>query len=319
MAESNSVLLLHNPRSGARHAKEVIDAHVEKIQQAGFEVISHDSLDAFENHAKQLFDESKLRAVVAAGGDGTASAVASRVHSTVPIWLCPLGTENLLARYLQMRAEPSLAAASICDLRTRQLDAGLANNRLFLIMASVGFDADVVRRVHTNRRGHIRKWHYWLPILQSIFTYRFPRLQLRTFSPETTSPDSCEAAWCFVMNVPRYADGLSIAPMAIDADGKLDACTFKQGGFWNGLRYLRNVRRGTHLRLADFEHTRITCVQIDPPTDATVSIAYQLDGDFGGYLPLEIKALPKRLTMIEPFQLHPPLAALDTPAWWSCS
>jgi diacylglycerol kinase (ATP) len=300
MAEANSVLILHNPRSGARHATGIIAAHLEKFRNAGFDVTSHDSLDHFENHAKQLFDESKLRAVIAAGGDGTASAVASRVDSTVPIWLCPLGTENLLARYLQMRAEPSVAAASIRHLKTRLLDAGSANDRLFLIMASVGFDAEVVRRVHTNRRGHIRKWHYWLPILQSIFSYPFPPLQLKSFSLDAASPKISEAAWCFVMNVPRYADGLSIAPMAIDGDGKLDVCTFGQGGFWNGLRYLRNIRKGTHLQLADFEHIRITSVQIEIPAESRAPIAYQLDGDFGGNLPLNIKVLPKRLTMVEP-------------------
>ncbi len=244
MAEANSVLLLHNPRSGARHAREIIDAHLEQLRRAGFECTAHDSLEMFERDAARLFSEAKLRAVVSAGGDGTASAVASRVDASVPLWLCPLGTENLLARYLDMRPDPLLAASSVRRLKTRQLDAGLANDRLFLIMASVGFDAEVVRRVHTNRRGHIRKWHYWLPILQSIFSYRFPKLCLVSTNPQVPEQRSREVAWCFVMNVPRYADGLAIAPMAIDGDGKLDACTFQQGGFWNGLRYLRNIRRG---------------------------------------------------------------------------
>jgi diacylglycerol kinase (ATP) len=302
MAEASSVLLLHNPRSGARHAREIIDAHMEKVREAGFECAAHDSLEQFEKHAERLFHESKLRAVVAAGGDGTASAVASRVDPSVPLWLCPLGTENLLARYLDMRAEPSLAVASLRQLKTRQLDAGMANDRLFLIMASVGFDADVVRRVHTNRRGHIRKWHYWFPILQSIFSYRFPKLRLVSTAPEAGDPITRDAAWCFVMNVPRYADGLAIAPMAIDGDGKLDACTFRQGGFWNGLRYLRSIRRGTHQKLPDFSHARISQLTISPPVNTTTSIAYQLDGDFGGYLPLEIKAMPKRIKIVEPIQ-----------------
>ncbi len=104
------------------------------------------------------------------------------------------------------------------------------------------------------------------------------------------------------MNVPRYADGLAIAPMAIDGDGKLDACTFQQGGFWNGLRYLRNIRRGTHQKLEDFFHERISHLTISPPINTSIPVAYQLDGDFGGYLPLEIKALPKRIRLIEPFQ-----------------
>ncbi len=91
MAEANSVLLLHNPRSGARHAREIIDAHLEQLRRAGFECTAHDSLEMFERDAARLFSEAKLRAVVSAGGDGTASAVASRVDASSRFGYVPWG------------------------------------------------------------------------------------------------------------------------------------------------------------------------------------------------------------------------------------
>ncbi len=294
--EADSVLILHNPRSGARHAHDIIEAHVRRLSQAGFRVDAIDSLDRLSSQARSLHERNQLRAIIAAGGDGTASAVASRVDPSTPLWLCPLGTENLLARYCKMTNDPNHAAESILRLETRLMDAGLVNGKLFLIMVSVGYDAEVVRQVHTNRRGHIRKWHYWWPILKSIFSYRFPKFKISLDSSEERE----QVAWLFAMNVPRYADGLSIAPMAVDDDGRIDICTFKHGGLVRGLSYLSSVRRNVQKQHPDFRHHQAAFTVVEPAANYSLPIPFQLDGDFGGFLPITIEALPKRLKLVTP-------------------
>lgn len=294
--EADSVLILHNPRSGARHAKDVIDAHVHRLSRAGFQVEAVDSLDRLAAQSQSLQRENRLRAVIAAGGDGTASAVASRVEPSTPLWLCPLGTENLLARYCRMTNDPDQAAAAIRKLETRSMDAGLVNGKLFLIMVSAGYDAEVVRQVHTNRRGHIRKWHYWWPILKSVFSYRFPKFQIACDGSQAAE----QATWLFAMNVPRYADGLSIAPTAIDDDGRIDVCTFKHGGLFRGLDYLLSVRRSRHTRHPDFRHLKAASVRVEPVSDKLPPIPFQLDGDFGGFLPITLEVQPNRLKLVVP-------------------
>ena len=52
--------------------------------------------------------------------------------------------------------------------------------------------------------------------------------------------------WAFVVNLPRYAGGLRIAPQADGNDGVLDVCTFKEGSLWSGLRYLTGIVMGQH-------------------------------------------------------------------------
>ena len=319
----NTVLILHNPKSGFRHATDVIGLLGSTLSKSGFSIETHDSLDVFEKRVGQLVSSNELRAVIVAGGDGTAAAVAARTPPLTPLWLCPLGTENLLARYLGMTVDPAQATAAIHRMKTRTLDAGLANGRLFLIMVGVGFDAEVVRLVHTRRKGHIRKWHYWLPILKTVFRYRFPVLRLKEPFTSVQLPDgkelpvkdfpirtlgdtrqacsrTLEAAWFFLLNLPRYAAGLDISPDSRGDDGLIDVCAFKYGGLFRGLYYFARLRTGTHAKLSDFICLQSSKFRIEVGQATDLQVSYQIDGDWGGYLPLEVECLPNRLSVIEP-------------------
>jgi diacylglycerol kinase family enzyme len=100
-----------------------------------------------------------------------------------------------------------------------------------------------------------------------------------------------------VVNLPRYAGGLSIIPGADGGDGLLDVCTFKRGNLWNGLMYLGGVWLGQHRSWRDFKTVRTTRVRIE--ADAP-DVPYQLDGDPGGVLPVEVEVLPGRITVLAP-------------------
>jgi diacylglycerol kinase family enzyme len=217
-----------------------------------------------------------------------------------PLTILPLGTENLLARYLEFSTDTRALALRIVAGHTVQLDAGEANGHLFTLMVGCGFDADVVRRLHRNRRGHIHHLSYIKPILDSIRNYDYPPLQvhyLQTAAGGTPEHDTAEiltARWVFVVNLPRYAGGLNLAPGASGTDGLLDICTFKQGTLWRGLGYLASVIFGKHETMSDYRRVRSRDIRIDAPTP----VPYQLDGDPGGELPLTIRVLPQRLTMV---------------------
>jgi diacylglycerol kinase (ATP) len=311
LAKPDTVVVLHNPKSGARHAVELIDELLAELRTRRWNVESLHDLNAFEHRVKYLFSEGKLRAVVAAGGDGTAAAVASRINHSVPLRVFPLGTENLLAKNYRFDTNPITTAQAIEQMKTHQIDAATANGKLFLIMAGIGFDADVVRRLHTNRKGHIRRWHYWWHIVASVFSYRFPKLRVTPITdgtpeetPVTTDTlSNSEVAWLFVQNLPCYADNLAIAKHAIDDDGLLNVSSFRLGGLVSGLKYFYALRREKHSLLEDFQSTCISNFRIEEvdhksSEGKTAPASYQIDGDWGGNLPVEIRVLPKRVTII---------------------
>jgi diacylglycerol kinase family enzyme len=171
-------------------------------------------------------------------------------------------------------------------------------------MASCGFDARVVHEVHCRRQrvygGHLTRWSYVKPILDAIRSYQYP--EIRVYWDRATDVQgegqsgSVAARWVFASNIPPYGWGLRLAPWADGTDGALDLCTFRGGSFWNGLRYAVAAQLGWHGHLRDCKVVRVTRLRIasDRP------VMYQLDGDPGGWLPLEIEVLPARLTLVVP-------------------
>jgi diacylglycerol kinase family enzyme len=293
--EATDVLVSANPKAGARSRRAVVEQVVEELTGLGYRAEVFTDIDRLSETATERLANGSLRAVVAAGGDGTVSLVVNRTPPDVPVMAIPFGTESLLARYLKVTANPG----GICRVIQRgavvRLDAGQANGHIFLLMVGCGFDAEVVRRLHQQRGGHIRHLSYLKPIFQSIRSYEYPELRIYSDASNDGEPQ-IRARWAFVVNVPRYAMGLGIAPDADGADGWLDVCTFRQGSLWKGLAYLAGVVMGRHQSWDDCVTLRAQRVRIESDSP----VPYQLDGDPGGYLPLDIEVLPRRVTLLVP-------------------
>lgn len=159
---ADRVVVSINPRAGSGPDEDRVHRLIGLVAQRGLHVQAFADLDEASALANQWHGQGMLRALVAAGGDGTASELLNRTQEGVHLALLPLGTENLLARHLHIGGSPEALCEIICRGRAVELDAGRATTprvvpgRLFLAMASCGFDADVVHRFHQQRRGHIR-------------------------------------------------------------------------------------------------------------------------------------------------------------------
>ena len=296
--EATDVLISVNPKAGARSSQTIVDQTAGTLRESGYQVEIPPDIDHLAETAAAKLENGTLRAVVAAGGDGTVSLVVNRTPPGAPVIVLPLGTENLLAKYLKLRAEP----ARICEIIKRgafvRLDAAQANERIMLLMLSAGFDAAVVQRVEQNRSGHIRRRAYVKPIFEMIRSYEYPELRIYLDLEEesATAEPQIIAKWSFVVNLPCYAMGLGIAPDAVGTDGNLDVCTLKEGSLWKGLKYLTGVIMKGHENWDDCVTRRARKIRIE--SDAQVP--YQVDGDIGGHLPVDIEVLPQRLTLLVP-------------------
>ncbi len=300
------IIVFVNRTAGSGKGKERVDTLVNCLETVGFQFTT--VTDPANLASAVTANQTSLRAIVAAGGDGTVAMVVNHAPPGTPIAILPLGTENLVAKYI---ATPRTVDGLVELIRqgiTASLDAGEANGRIFLLMVGCGFDAEVVRRLHTTRRGHIRHSSYIKPILDTIRSYQYPVLCItidrdpvrkpiaNTLPNNLPTPKQCmiEARWAFVVNMPRYAMGLQFVPAASATDGLLDICTFRHGSFVNGLRYLGGVIRGHHLSWSDVTHHRASVIRIE----SSAPVPFQLDGDPGGWLPVEVRTLPARLRLI---------------------
>ncbi len=297
------VLILTNPTAGSGTHRHAINQLRDHLCSDGMQVEITSDLDQVAHEAAHPAS-ADLRAVVAAGGDGTVGEVVNRTLPGTSIAILPLGTENLLAKYLHMLAGPRELGRAIVHGATVRVDAGRAAGRIFVLMAGCGFDADVVQRLHATRTGNIRHLAYVKPILDSLRRYKYPLLHVEcegVVNPynrqATAAPDlrqTFDVRWLFVVNLPRYAGGLQFVPQAVGTDGLLDICGFESGSWSAGLRYLTGVLRHRHLTWPDCHYVQAKKVRIWSEDD----VLYQLDGDPGGSIPVEITVLPARISLI---------------------
>ncbi len=300
-SSAKSVVISMNPNSGAKSQKVLVEQLRERLLAMGYQALILTNISEVQACVAEQLGRDELRVVVAAGGDGTVSLLANVLPPGTPLAILPLGTENLLAKFLGQVADPQRVAELIDSGTTVRLDAGRANGKLFLVMASCGFDADVVSRLHADRKGHIRHWSYAKPILGAIGEYRYPLIRLWV----DDRPQPIEGRWAFIFNVPRYAMNLPIVTDADSMDGLLDLCTFRGGNLWRGLFYLSAVLTGQHrgwneTQLHRFQRLRIEAGQTQGNAGgvSVERVPYQLDGDPGGVLPLEIEVQPKFLRVV---------------------
>jgi diacylglycerol kinase family enzyme len=287
------IVVAFNPTAGSGGRQSQVARLVEHLAKAGLEATICPDADLLAEVVGRLESQGELRGVIAAGGDGTFSLVANRLPPATPLAVYPLGTENLLARYLGHTADPRALVRLFREGQAVSLDAGCAEGRLFTLMAGCGFDAEVVHRLHRSRKGNIRHWSYIKPILDSLRTYAYPKLALRITGRDGASSETT-CCWAFVVNVPRYAFGLELDREASPCDGLLNVVTFRDGSLLNALRYLGSVIRGRHLGSDGVECYKATEVEIQSSAEAR----YQLDGDPGGELPAVIRCLPGRLRVL---------------------
>ncbi|MGO9111617.1 MAG: diacylglycerol/lipid kinase family protein [Thermoguttaceae bacterium] len=299
-----------NPKAGAGSPDARVEGLVNLLRQRQLEVAVLTNLDEIAAESNRLFAEGRLRALVAVGGDGTAAELVNRTVPGLPLTVLPAGNENLLARYYDLGPTPEECCRIVAEGAVIRRDAGQADGRIFLIMIGCGFDADVVHCLHLHRTGHVTSASYFNPIMASIRHYDYPELRVywseggvvETGATPQQGPGhppetiSVGVRWLFAFNLPCYGAGLQIAPEADGSDGLLDVCTFRHGGLWRGLYYTAAVLTGTHHWLTDFTRRRAGRLRVTSDS----KVPYQLDGDPGGFLPVEIEVLPKRLTLVVP-------------------
>ena len=226
--------------------------------------------------------------VIAAGGDGTVREVAAGLLGTpCPLLIWPGGTENLAAKSLGFRRELDTIPSALTSGRLATLDVAFGNGQPFLVVAGVGFDAEVVRRLVGCRTGHITHLSYCEPIWRTFWEYRSPGVRIL----HEGRPWWEGRGMVFVGNMARYSLGLPVVRDARPDDGLLDLLVMpyrhKLGLIAHSLRTLV----GRHIEHGGAKYMRVTRVRIE--SDEKVPVEF--DGDCAGTLPLDVEVRPAAL------------------------
>ena len=114
--------------------------------------VPHDLLTtAKPGHAARLAKEAALEgatAVIAVGGDGTVNEVANGIAgSETRLCVVPHGTGNVFAAEAGLPSTVEACVELLFNGKTADIRLARAGNRYFVLLASAGFDAEVVERM----------------------------------------------------------------------------------------------------------------------------------------------------------------------------
>lgn len=281
---------------------ELVEKLAQNLSDLKYSVHLELHLNNFQERISEHSERGSLAAVVAAGGDGTVNAIATRTPPEVPIAVLPLGSENLLARYYGWDRSPEACAARIANGKTVVIDAMSINGQLGLIMVSIGFDSEVVRLVHSHRTSHITRWAYRYQAIKAWLTYRWPVHKIRYRTGDSSPEEILQGQWIFVFNIPKYATDLPIMNHADPSDGLLNLGMFTKSGPVRGLFQYFDALRGRHLKRSDWTEMRVTELSCEnmscSPGRPGFESTYQFDGDSGGAMPMHIRVLPNRVKLL---------------------
>ena len=236
-------------------------------------------------------------AVVAAGGDGTVSAVASALAgSSVPLGILPTGTLNHFAKDLGIPLDLEQAAKVIGDGAVRKVDIGEVNGRMFVNNSSLGMYPHIVRgRMKGQRPGRSKSVAFVWSLLAAV--RRNERLSVRL-----TSPDGAQiirrTPLVFVGNNRYQISGLKIGSRSAIDQGELAAYVVHENRRRSLVRMAIEGILGRLLRGPDFDFlfTRELWIESKHPT---VQVA--ADGEvFRLSSPLHYRIHPAALDVIVP-------------------
>ncbi|MHC4662603.1 MAG: diacylglycerol/lipid kinase family protein, partial [Planctomycetota bacterium] len=172
--------IIYNPISGRGKGKRLGSDLAVSLKKYGFDSSLHPTV--VRGDARRIASDTALDGIdviVAVGGDGTVSEIVSGLNgSDVPIAICPTGTANVVAHELGLPHAPAKIAEMINRGRTKRIDAGKVGDTMFIVAASAGVDAWVIRDLHNTRKGSITMATYTTPIMRALRSYRYPPISV---------------------------------------------------------------------------------------------------------------------------------------------
>jgi YegS/Rv2252/BmrU family lipid kinase len=245
--------------------------------------------------------------LVVAGGDGTASEVASGLLASgladrVHIGVLPLGTGRDLPRTLGVSSNVDEAIAALADghirrqdaLRVRCVDrAGATRESYSINVVSFGLSgltAELVAGVPPILAGSVA---FLAGALSSILHYRVARVTIRVGEELVCDEPLVLAA---AANGRFFGGGMNIAPGAAPDDGLIDLVIIRAMSKPRLLASLPSLYHGTHLAKSEVSVQRVKRLEAIPHPQESRPIRVEADGESLGVLPATIEVVPNALT-----------------------
>lgn len=291
------VFVVQNPVAGVHSANRVENLLRSRLDDLGwdYELYQTKKGDSVVDITARAREEG-FEMFIAAGGDGTVSAVASAlVGSDLPLFILPAGTGNGLARDLNLplRLENSInAIGKKHDIQG--IDAMQIGERYFLLNLSVGLTPAALKLTDRKEKRRLGRLAYILAGLRALVGIQPVNFKL-TIDGEGYH---FRASELILFNSVTLGNPGRFLELGIENDdGKLELFIFQSRTILDYLRVFWNflIRRPQTdpdlIRFSVHHSLRLEAVQ---------ALEVQADGDLIGYTPVEVTVLQRTIKIVVP-------------------
>ena len=199
--------IVYNPVAGSYRAR-ALERIEEALRAEGIE--AHFFPTERRGHATELARTLRgFDRLAVYGGDGSLNEAANGLAGReLPLAFLPGGTANVMAHELGLPRDPVKAARLLALGTVRPVYPGRIDERLFLLMAGIGFDGAAVHRVSSSLKASFGKGAYlWAGL--AAFCDHAPAVQV---VPESGPPR--RGVWVVAARARRYGGPHTIHPRA---------------------------------------------------------------------------------------------------------
>jgi diacylglycerol kinase (ATP) len=296
---TRKVTLISNPKTGRYGSRRLRPIQEAASQLESLGVTVDLKLTAGPGDAAQIAARAARHGsadVIVAGGDGTINeAIQGLAGTNARLGILPRGTANVLARELGLPLDDERAVAVAAQGKSRQIYLGLAINettdekRHFVLMAGLGLDASVVRRVQPSLKKRIGKGAFWISGLSHLADWNPIPFTLEIDGKKYTS------TFAAIGKAARYGGDLAITPGARLDQREFEICIIET---MSRVRYLHllsyALRNGMPRDKPEVRFVNANSVK------AYGDAAVQIDGELLGELPMRFEIAPHSLEVIVP-------------------
>lgn len=292
-----SIFVVLNPVAGRARAADVRAALTRAFDS------SAQPLDIYETTGREQLHElvkdainDGARLVIAAGGDGTVSAVVDGVANTgVPLGIIPTGTGNVFAQELDIPLGLDKACRLLAgDHGIKAVDALQIGERFYVLSVGTGADAQAIQLTGREGKRRFGPLAYVWAALKVVVGVQ-PRHYTIVADGQRTE---VRAADVLVTNIATMTGPLRWGRHIRPDDGQVDICIMRAANFfdffrvaWDILTPGRPHRKRNMRYLAARESVVVTA---DRP------MPVQGDGELLGETPLEIQVAPGAVNVMVP-------------------
>lgn len=269
-----SVAIVMNPAAGRGKAKKLLPELRDAFSGLSPTMLVTSSAGEEEALATQALRDGATT-IVAVGGDGTCSGVASailRSGQSCRLAVVPCGTGDDFAKTLGVSGyTPAQTAALVAGGEAARIDVGRADDRYFLNSCGFGFDASVLQATQKIRflRGDSV---YIYSALGQLFSYQGTAVSVSGDAEVKRG----RMLMITVSNGRWLGGAFKIAPDASVRDGKLDACFFGDSNVLERARLFIGALRGTHLHMRGVSSANVQDLSLTFPAAPSMEVDGEL-------------------------------------------